>query len=63
MSVESAIWLAIAQPSSSVKCLKAPAEIRTDRFKTLNGRSYRPETHQIIYCCALCKAVLGLIDR
>src|SRR5262245_50835495 len=41
MRVDNAMWLAIAQPSSSLNCRNASAASRIDRLRTRNGCSRR----------------------
>ena len=55
------MWLAIAQPSSSMKCRNASAASRTDRFRARNGYSLQAAAIQIVYCCTLCKPGLGAL--
>src|SRR5664279_1758836 len=48
IKVDSAIWLAIAQPSSARKCRKAAVTIRNDNLKVRNGllrKDARPSDH------------------
>ena len=55
------MWLAIAQPSSSMKCRNASAASRTDRLRARNGYSLQAAAIQIVYCCTLCKPGLGAL--
>ena len=57
------MWLAIAQPSSSMKCRNASAASRTDRFRARNGYSLQAAAIQIVYCCTLCKPGLGALHH
>ena len=63
ISVDNAMWLAIAQPSSSMKCRNASAASRTDHLRARNGYSLQAAAIQIVYCCTLCKPGLGALRR
>src|ERR1700761_1808535 len=63
ISVDSAMWLAMAQPSSARKCRKASMAIRNDSSNGRKGSLQTVAAFQIIHRDGVCKGVVFTSPR